>query len=57
MCPNRSEVDDQIGLCGHHDFEVGRIAAPGEAADFRQAPHDRRKIGKLLGRRLSVPAD
>src|SRR5262249_58607644 len=30
---NRSEVDDQIGLCGHHDFKDGRVAASGEAGD------------------------
>jgi len=54
---DRPEIDDQVGLRRHHDFEVHRAAAAGEAADLRQLTHARRQVRQFLGRRLAVPAD
>ena len=33
----RADVEDEIGLERQHDFEIGGVAAPGDAADLRAA--------------------
>jgi len=53
----RADIDDQVGLGTHDNFDVRRVAAPGEPSECRQQRHGIGQVRGLVGARRARPAD